>query len=312
MNPKPDLLQKDVVIIGAGPAGLSALLWCADLGLDAAIVEQRLEPGGQLLAIHNPITNYLGLKTQNGREMRDLFVKHAGDNLKSQFLGISAATIDVQTKAVQLSDGRVILSKAVVLATGVRRRRLGIEGEAEFQGKGILDSGAKEKESVKGKRVVIVGGGDAALENASILGEYASGVTIVHRRGTFSARPEFVSAAEHDTRVAIIYNARPVRIDGSDHVEAVEIQTTDNGHTRSIPADAVLIRIGVEPNSELLKGQVSEDARGYILTGRECQTDVPGVYAVGDVANPLAPTISTAAGSGAAAAKSIYTLIKGR
>lgn len=304
------MIQKDVAIIGAGPAGLSALLWCADLGLDAAIVEQQPEPGGQLLAIHNPIANYLGLSTRNGREMRDLFVKHAGQLLASQFIGTGAASIDVQKKEIKLTDGRVIRSAAIILATGVRRRRLEIPGETEFEGKGVLESGAKEKRFLRDKHVVIVGGGDAALENALILSKYASEVTIVHRRDSFTARPEFVSTAANDPKIEVIYNARFTRILGNDHVRSVEVMHLTDGRIEVIPTSAVLIRIGVEPNSRLLKGQVPLDGSGYVLTERNYQTRIAGIFAVGDVANPTAPTISTATGSGATAVKAIYTMVK--
>lgn len=304
------MIQKDVAIIGAGPAGLSALLWCADLGLDAAIVEQQPEPGGQLLAIHNPIANYLGLSTRNGREMRDLFVKHAGQLLASQFIGTGAASIDVQKKEIKLTDGRVIRSAAIILATGVRRRRLEIPGETEFEGKGVLESGAKEKSFLRDKHVVIVGGGDAALENALILSKYASEVTIVHRRDSFTARPEFVSTAANDPKIEVIYNARFTRILGNDHVRSVEVMHLADGRIEVIPTSAVLIRIGVEPNSRLLKGQVPLDGSGYVLTERNYQTRIAGIFAVGDVANPTAPTISTATGSGATAVKAIYTMVK--
>lgn len=309
MSSQANLIRKDVVIVGAGPAGLSALLWCVDLGLDAAIVEQRLEPGGQMLAIHNPITNYLGLETRNGREMRDRFVEHADKLLKSQFIGVTATAIDVETKIVKLSDGRSIEAAAVVLATGVRRRRLGIEGESEFAGKGVLESGAKEKESLKGKRVVIVGGGDAALENAIILSEYASQISIIHRRGTFSARPDFVTATARLTNVRIEFDAGLVKILGKDRVEAVEFVQLPSGKIETVPTDAVLIRVGVEPNSDLIRGRVAVDDRSYILTTHDCETSVAGIYAIGDVANPSSPTISTATGDGATAVKAIYTQI---
>jgi len=308
MNPQPNWIQKDVVIIGAGPAGLSALLWCADLGLDAAIVEQRPEPGGQLLAIHNPITNYLGLKTQNGREMRDLFVKHAGDLLTSEFIGTTAVSIDAHKKEVQLSDGLLVRSGAIILATGVRRRRLGTEGETEFQGKGILESGAKEKELVKGKRVVIVGGGDAALENAVILGDVADQVTVIHRRGSFRARQEFINAAESRPNISFLMNAKVSKISGSNAVEYVEVIAAD-GRTISIHTNAVLIRIGVEPNSDLVRSSLRVDAGGYVMVDSQCRTSVPGIFAIGDVAEPDSPTISTAVGMGATAAKSIFSLL---
>lgn len=308
MNPQTELIRKDVVIVGAGPAGLSALLWCADLGLDAAIVEQRPEPGGQLLAIHNPITNYLGLTARNGREMSDRFLDQVAGLLTDQYIDIPASAIDVENKIVRLSDGRAIKASAIILATGVRRRRLGIKGETEFEGRGVLESGAKQKASLKNKRVVIVGGGDAALENALIIGEVASHVTVVHRRNSFKARPEFVDAVGRNSKVRSLLNSEITRIAGNEAVECVEVTGSD-GEVSMIGADAVLIRIGVEPNSELITSAVRTDGKGYIVVDSQCRTSAAGIFAVGDVAEPLAPTIGTAVGMGATAVKSIFSLI---
>jgi len=309
MTPKHEQTIKDVVIIGAGPAGLSALLWCADLGLEVAIVERQPQPGGQLHAIHNPIKNYLGRESRDGREMLNFFLAQTGELLEPQLLSVGVSSVDAVAKQTSLSDGRTISTKAIILATGVRRRRLGIDGETEFAGRGILNSGSKERESVPGKRVVIVGGGDAALENALILADHAAAITVVHRRNEFSGRREFVDAASRNPKVKFIFNAELTRITGERSVESVEIKTAGNGRVRSIPTDAVLIRIGVQPNSELVRDQAHLDERGYVIVDRDSQTNIPGLYAVGDVANPTAPTLSTAAGSGAAAAKAAFSFL---
>ncbi|HYJ91606.1 MAG TPA: FAD-dependent oxidoreductase, partial [Pyrinomonadaceae bacterium] len=210
---------------------------------------------------------------------------------------------------LELNRGEIVHSRSLILAMGVRRRRLNISGESEFTGKGILTSGAKEKHSVAGKHVVIVGGGDAALENAHILSEFAERVYVVHRRSEFRARPEFVSEARHNRLIALIYDSVLSSIDGDASVRSVTIQNLKTHAQRVIPADAVLIRIGVQPNSELVQGQLELDRSGYVKTDHLCQTSQANVFAVGDIANPTSPTIATAAGNGATAIKAAAPLL---
>lgn len=302
----------DVIIVGGGPAGLAALMWCDELGLDAMLLEKQPEFGGQLLLTHNPITNYPGAAAQNGRELRDNFLRQLQKRGVSGNSEADAAIIDTDEKTIELTEGRRISAKALFIATGVRRRKLGVEGEAEFAGKGILESGAGEKETVAGKRALVVGGGDAALENAIILSNYAEKVYVAHRRETLAARPKFIEQAEAISNVEFIFGAEVQKISGRDVVEYAELKDVDSGQSRTLEVDTVLIRIGVEPNSDLVRGKLELDKRGYILVDKQCETTATGVYAIGDVANPVSPTISTAAGMGATSAKSIYYLLKSK
>ena len=302
-------LMADVVIVGGGPAGLSAALWCTELGLGAVIVEGGPDFGGQLLRIHNPIRNYLGFKAATGRQMRDHFVAQVADCDFRRLVNISVTEFDFGKKIVTLGDSEKLNARTIILATGVRRRRLEIEGETEFHGKGILESGAKEQASVRGKRVLIVGGGDAALENALILSRHAKSVTVVHRRPELRAREEFVDAATLDPNITFISETSVTRIDGVRSVEFVELKNSASGGRLKVPTDFVLIRIGVGPNSDLARGMLDLDEQGYIIVDRSCHTSVEGIFAAGDVALPLSPTISSATGSGATAAKASYDWI---
>ncbi len=304
----------DVVIIGGGPAGLSAAIWCADLGLASISIEKESEFGGQLLSIYNPILNYPAAQAANGRELADAFIRSANNFVFERTTG-EAVAIDPASLLVELNDGRSVSGKAIVLATGVARRRLGIPGETEFQGKGIqgkgiLISGAKERDRVAGKRVVIIGGGDAAMENAVMLGEHAEKVFVVHRQAEFTARDEFMSEARRNDRIEFITDATVESIEGGDYVERVNVRQNSTGEPWAIDADNVLIRIGVEPNSGFIRSMVELDPVGYIKVNTSAETSVPGIYAVGDVANPISPTISTAAGTAATAAKAIFKLLK--
>jgi thioredoxin reductase (NADPH) len=304
--------ESDVIIIGGGPAGLSALSWCFELGLKPLLIEGEPDLGGQLLSIHNPITNYLGIETRNGQELRDIFVNQLGERLAACRISREVELINAPEKQVQIGGGRIEAANAIVIATGVRRRRLGVEGEDEFAGRGILTSGATEKESVTGKRVVIVGGGDAAIENALILGEFASEVIVVHRRHRFRARADFMDAAKGDKRIRFILNAEISRLVGDRRLTAIGVRGRADGQVELLETDALLIRIGVEPNSDIVSGQVATDSDEYICVDSRCETSVPGIFAVGDVANPISPTINSAVGMGATAAKAVFALLKER
>jgi thioredoxin reductase (NADPH) len=297
------LKDQNVLIIGGGPAGISAAIWCADIGLHSMLLERGDVLGGQMLWTHNPVMNYPGVEAQNGAELAERFATALQRPEVEVRTGAEVVSVDLAGRSVDLADGRSFRGGALVLATGVSRRKLGIPGEEEFAGRGILTSGASERKSVTGKKVVIIGGGDAALENSLILGEYAREVVVLHRRDAISAREEFVKASRERENISFVLNARPTAINGEDRVESVSI--TAGGGEQRIECDAVLIRIGVEPNTSLFGDQIDLDDRGYIITDRELRASVAGVWAVGDVTGPVAMTIANAVGHGSTAAKSI-------
>jgi thioredoxin reductase (NADPH) len=296
----------DVVIIGGGPAGMSAALWSADLGMKAVLLEKEPDLGGQLLWTFNAITNYLGVEAADGRELRDRFLQHIIKWNVDVLTSASVSRADLRKRSIVLQDGRELTARAIIIATGVRRRKLDVPGEDEFRGRGILDSGVGAKNDVAGKTVVIVGGGDAALENALMLSEAAKSVTVVHRRDEFSARSDFVDRATRDPKIEFILNSQIAVITGNQNVEGVEIRAVRSGAISQLATDAVLIRIGVVPNTELFRDQLALDKGGYIVTDAASATSLPYIYAAGDVANPRSPTISTAAGTAATAAKHFF------
>ena len=292
-----------VVIVGGGPAGMSAGLWCAELGIEAIVIESGAELGGQLLSIHNPISNYLGIQTKNGRELHDRFVQHFEMRDVAMRLRSNVEQFDPVRRSLRMRSGDEFHFKYLVIATGVRRRSLGVQGENGFLGKGMLESGAKDKLVTTGKRVAVVGGGDAALENSLILSDHALKVVVVHRGDHFSARPEFVEEARSRQNVELRMNSQIVAIRGNEKIDSVIVRGPSG--QQQIEMDYLLIRIGVTPNSELFSEQVECDELGYILVDSNCRSSNPHIYAVGDVANPVSPTISTAVGMGSTAAKSI-------
>jgi thioredoxin reductase (NADPH) len=295
----------DVIIIGAGPAGLSAAFWCDELGLDTLVLEQAEEIGGQLHRVYNPINNYLGLKARNGTEMLEHFsadVADAGFDLWTQ---TQIESIDLRAKRVSLRSGEQLPSIALVLATGVRPRTLNVPGEKEFAGKGMIESATRDRELFAGEDVCVIGGGDAAVENALLLAEVCPTVTLVHRGRKLRARREFVERLQPNHAATVFTESVVTRILGSERVEAVEILRKDGLKPFQLAVRGVLIRIGVEPSTDLFREQLELDQRGYVLVNSEQETSVPMVFAAGDLANPIAPTISGATGAGATAAKVI-------
>jgi thioredoxin reductase (NADPH) len=299
----------DVIILGGGPAGLSAAMWCAELGLHAVVLEKKPELGGQLHWIHTPILNYPGQDFANGAD----FLMKLLAQLKSRDFqartGVYIDSVDVCEKSVFLKDGTQLKAGALIIATGVRRRTLGVEGESDFAGRGILETGQIDREKLIGKRVMIVGGGDAAFENAANLSEYAERVFLLHRSSEFSARKEFVDKVLGNPRIEVIIDGIVKKLGGIDRLEIVDFVDAKSGVLKMLSVDAMLVRIGVIPNSELFQGKLELDRRYYIQVSNICETSVANFFAIGDVANPTGPTIVAAAGTGAVAAKAIRRAI---
>lgn len=300
----------DVLIIGAGPAGLAAAVWCDQLGLDTLVLEQETDTGGQLLQIYGPIENYPGLRATNGREFLARFAEGTADAGFDLWTNVEIASVDLTAKRVSLRSGEELQAISIVIATGVRRRQLGIPGEREFSGKGMIESGARDKDLFAGKDVCIIGGGDAAAENALLLAEVCATVTVVHRGKSLRARREFTEQLQTNHCITVFNESVATRILGNSEVEAVEIQRKEAIKPFQMAVKGVLVRIGVEPNSDLFRDQLQLDDKDYIVVTSQQETSVANVFAIGDISNPLAPTIVGAAGAGATAAKAIATRLK--
>jgi len=296
--------MQDVLIIGAGPAGLSAARWCDELGLDTLALEQAEEVGGQLLSVHHPIRNYLGVQAANGLELRDLFVEQTKDCDFDLWTNVEIASVDLKAKRVVLRSGEDLRSIAIIIATGLRRRTLGIPGEEEFVGRGMIESSG-DREAFAGKDICVIGGGDAAAENALLVAEVCPTVTLVHRGKKLRARREFSEQLQTLHCITVFPESVVRRVIGRDQVEAVEIERAGAIKPFQMAVQGVIVRIGFAPNTELFRDQLELDERGYVLINGAQETSLENVFAVGDVASPLAPTIVGAVGAGATAAKVI-------
>jgi thioredoxin reductase (NADPH) len=302
----------DVIIIGAGPAGLSTAFWCDELSLDTLVLEQAEQVGGQLHRVYNPIENYLGLKARNGEELLVHFTKDLDAAEFDLWTQVEIESVALKARRISLRSGEALQAIAIVIATGVRPRELGVPGEKEFIGKGMIESGARDRQLFAGKDVCIVGGGDAAVENALLLAEVCPTVTLVHRGKKLRARREFAEQLQPNNRITVFTESVLTRILGKEEVEGVEIQRKEGLKPFQLAVRGVLIRIGVEPNTELFREQIATDEKGYITVNSQHETSVPMVFAVGDVSNPIAPTISSAIGAGATAAKVIASRLNAR
>ena len=297
--------MNDVLIIGAGPAGLSAARWCDELGLDTLVLEQSEKVGGQLSLVHNPIDNYLGLHADNGEQLRARFISQTEGCDFDLWTNVEIESADLKAKRIALKSREQLQSIAIIIATGLRRRRLGIPGENEFAGRGIIESATRDREQLAGKDVCVIGGGDAAAENALLLAQICPTVTLVHRRKKLRARREFAEQLHTNHCITVFPESIVRRIIGSDRVEAVEIERAQAIKPFQMAVQGVLIRIGFEPNTDFIKGQLTLDDEGFVVVDSLQETGVQNVFAIGDVANPLAPTIAGAVGAGATAAKVI-------
>jgi thioredoxin reductase (NADPH) len=291
----------DAIIIGAGPGGMSAAWWCHELGLKTLLLEREPTGGGQLLWTHNPIRNYLGLRAADGRELYERFAAHLADANVETRHDAEIVAVNLPDKRVKLSDGSELQARGLILATGVRRRQLDIPGEKELAGRGVMASGARDRELYAGARVCVIGGGDAAAENALLLADAGALVTLVHRGAQLRAREEFVRQIAAHPRIEFRPATVATRIVGAERVEGVELSA--NRAPFVAPARGVLVRIGVAPNAELFRAQLETDAQGYLTVNSRQETSVANVLAVGDLTNPRAPTIAGATGAGATAAK---------
>ena len=293
--------QLDALILGGGVAGLTAALTLHGFGLTTFILEEARIPGGQLHEIYAPITDHPLAFGCDGARFASLVLESARRAELSILIGAPVSRVSARARSI-VREGERLRGRMLLIATGLRRRWLGIPGERELLGRGVSHSANRDRTVHAGKPVVVIGGGTGAVEDALLCAEVGCPVTLLHRSARFRARTDFLARARKDPSIHIVPNAEPRRILGVECVEAVEYRTKGSGITRTAKADAVFVRIGWEPRTELVRGQVGLDRAGYVRARADGRTTIPGVFAAGDVCSPRCPTIANAAGQGAAAA----------
>jgi len=298
------MTNHDVIIIGGGPAGMSALIWCHSLGLRGVLLEQSPELGGQMLEMFHRVLDYPGLVAENGRELRDHFAAQL-DLLQLDYrTGREVEEVDLNLRRAQCG-GEWLQSRGVIIATGARKRKLGIPGEERFEIRGVSFSATRDHSLYAGKKVSVIGGGDSAVQNSMLLASICPSVTLIHRSDRYRARPDWLKQAQENPRITIIDNAEVTAIEGGERVERLIIEDTRTGEIKSIETEGVFIRLGVAPNTEMFLGQIELDEAGFIKTDQRQQTSVEMVYAAGDVCRSVCLSVATAVGHGAISAKDL-------
>jgi thioredoxin reductase (NADPH) len=291
----------DVIIVGAGPAGLAAGLYAARMNLRAVLLDQG-PPGGQLLNTEL-IEDYPGFESILGSDLAIKMAEHArnfGLDIR-EFEPVRDIDLEgSHTKVVTLESGSELRAPAVILAAGGLPRKLQVPGELEFAGRGVSYCAVCDGAFFRGQELAVVGGGDAALEEGDFLTRYASRVTILHRREQFRAQPILQARARANPKIQFVMNAQVGEIHGDEKVRG--LRYVQDGVEKDLPVGGVFIFVGFLPNSQLLKPHVEHEAAGYLVTDRNMQTSIPGIWAVGDVRAQLTKQIATAVGDGTTAA----------
>lgn len=296
---------RDLIIIGAGPAGLTAAIYACRSGIQPLVFAGGL-PGGQI-ANTERVENYPGFPEPIGGPELAQRMQEQAQRLGAEILleGVRRVDFSAPPFAVTASSG-TYRARAVIVATGAFPRRLGVPGEAEFFGRGVSTCATCDAFFYRGRRVVVVGGGDSAIEEGLFLTNFAREVIVVHRRDQLRASYILQQRAFANPKMRFVWDSVVEEILGEQTVRAVRVRNLKTGAVTEIETDGVFVYIGLVPATRIFEGQLALDANGYILTDRDQQTSVPGVFAAGDVQNPNYRQIVVAAGSGAAAAMRAY------
>jgi len=291
-----------VLILGSGPAGLSAALYAARAELEPLVLTGTAL-GGQASLTHI-IENYPGFPDGvGGVELGELFQKQA-ERFGARFEFDLAKEVDLSERPFRVStdNGAVYLADSLIISTGASPNHLNIPGEELLTGRGVSYCGTCDGWFFKDRKVVVVGGGDSALEEGLFLTRFASSVTIVHRRDQLRAGAILQRRARHNPKIAFIFDTVLTEIKGDGKVERVRLKNVKTGEETDFSADGVFIFIGHTPNTTIFAGQLELDSNGYIVTDNIMQTNIPGVFAAGEVNDPHFRQVVTSAGMGAAAA----------
>lgn len=288
----------DIIIIGSGPAGLSAAIYAQRACLDTIVIEKNGISGGQVLNTWE-VDNYPGFPGVTGFELSRQFREHANK--------LGARVVQDEVVQVELSGNvkKVVCeeetyeARCVILASGAHHRTLEVPGEEELRGAGVSYCATCDGAFFRGRTVAVVGGGDAALEDAIFLARMCEKVYIVHRRDKLRGEKRLQERLQALENIEFVWNSETVAIEGNAQVEALRLRQTKTGEERRLDVDGVFIAVGIAPESELYAGQLELDEQGYIRADESGQTSVPGVFAAGDVRTKALRQILTAASDGA-------------
>ena len=288
----------DVMIIGSGPAGMSAAIYAARACLKTLLLEQQPVGGGQMINAQE-VENYPGIAEAGGFELGQKFQEHA------EALGVRPVTEEVLQLDCQGKIKRAVTAKGeyeakvLIYAAGAGSRKLGVPGEEIFTGRGVSYCAACDGAFFRNKTVVVAGGGDTALSDALLLSKGCKKVYLVHRRDTFRAAKTLQKKAAETENIEMVLESAVCEIHGDDAVQKITVSHVKTGEKRELAAEGIFVAIGTEPHTRLLMGQVDLDENGYVIAGEDCRTSADGVFAAGDVRTKPLRQIVTAAADGA-------------
>lgn len=310
-NEEKDHHPYKVVVLGSGPAGWSAALYAARAEANPLVLT-GLELGGQAALTHT-IENYPGFpEGVGGAQLGELFQKQSERfGARTEFDRAESVDLSARPFTVRTDSGQEIKAETLVIATGASPNHLNVPGEVELTGRGVSYCGTCDGWFFKEKKIVVVGGGDSALEEGIFLTRYASSVTIIHRRNELRAGAILQSRAFANPKIQFIWDTVVTEIVGESAVEAVRLRNVKTGEESLFPTEGIFIFIGHTPNTQIFQGQLEIDEGGYIVTDKLMQTSVPGVYAAGEAADSVFRQVVTSAGMGAAAAMQAVKFLEG-
>ena len=292
----------DLIIIGSGPAGLSAAIYAQRARLDALVIEKEMMSGGQVLTTYE-VDNYPGLPGINGFDLGMKFREHA-DRLGARFAEDQVLQVEKTEEGFLVKGEKEIYrTRTVLIATGAAHRKLGVPGEERLAGMGVSYCATCDGAFFRDKVTAVAGGGDVALEDAIFLSRICRKVYLIHRRDELRGAKSLQEAVMALVNVEILWDTVIEEIQGDGQVESLKLKNKKTGEERDLPVQGVFIAVGITPNSQAFEGTVEMD-RGYIIAGEDCRTSVSGILAAGDVRTKQLRQIVTAAADGANAVTS--------
>lgn len=290
----------DVIIVGSGPAGLAAAIYAQRARLSALVLEKEYMSGGQVVNTYE-VDNYPGLPGIGGFELGMKFREHA-ESLGMKFINIEVRHMELEDGGrvkVLYTDGEEYRARTVVLAMGARYRKLEIPGEKELTGMGVSYCATCDGAFFKGRTVAVVGGGDVAVEDALFLARGCGKVYVIHRRDELRAAQILQEKLKECSNVEMIWDSEVTKIAGEDHVECIRVRNRKDGSERMVDVDGVFIAVGTVPNTGIVTKMLQLDKNGYIVAGEDGNTEIPGVFAAGDIRTKKLRQIVTAVSDGA-------------
>ncbi len=294
----------DVIVLGGGPAGITAAIYGKRAGLDILVIDESPKSGGQILTTYE-VDNYPGLPKIGGMEIGEKFREHA-DMLGAEFAVGRVSSIEKEDEIFLLRTRKeVFRTRTVIIATGAGHRALGAPGESEHMGMGVSYCATCDGAFYKDKVTAIVGGGNVALEDALFLARTSKRVYLIHRRDEFRGDKVLADQVRATENITLVLDSVVESINGQMKVESIDVKNVKTEEMLNIAVDGVFIAVGITPNTERIAGLPERNEQGYIVAGEDCETNIPGIFAAGDVRTKQLRQVITSASDGANAIFSV-------